>query len=297
MFPSLRSEHSVNLPLPLLVAHQWNFPLQYHFIDEQYWFAIQDWIAGLLELDTEAAAKRWEEFKRTQKSETTVSTGGLAYNARDGKKYTRDFTNDKGLYIITQSLRVMKSRPQLRLIKEYLAKSGAFVDLVRRDPQVVITSGAIDPDRALEVVVDYYRNMGKSDSWINARLTGIIKRQQFTAALKEAILNITRSHYAVATNEVYLGLWERTAQQLKEEIGLTVNQNLRDHQPTMGLMYQALAEEACATKLGTRQELSIAEACVIIHEVAELIGAQAQATSAYFGMDVATGKPLLANGM
>lgn len=166
---------------------------------------------------------------------------------------------------------------------------------MRRDPQTVITSGAIDPDKALEVVVDYYRNQGKDDNWINARLTGIIKRQQFTAALKSAVASITRNQYGQATNEVYMGLWQRTAQQLKDEIGLSSSQNLRDHQPTLGLMYQALAEETCSTKLGTRQELTFWEACLIIREVADLIGIQAKATSAYLGKDVATGKPLLHN--
>jgi DNA-damage-inducible protein D len=293
MFPQFMQDSDEKQPLPLLVARQWDFPLQYHVQEGEYWYAIQDWIAGLLVVDTETASRRWEEFRRSQKAETTVSISSLNYTARDNKQYKRDFTNDKGLYIIAQNLRSAKTRTVLIKIKDFLAKSAAFADLVRREPSTVITSGAIDPDKALEVVVEYYRNLGKDDRWINARLTGIVKRQQFTAALKEAVLNITRNYYGLATNEVYLGLWERTAQQLKDEIGLASKQNLRDHQPTLGLMYQALAEEACATKLGQRDELSILEACEIIHEVASLIGEQASATSQYFGVDVATGKPLL----
>jgi hypothetical protein len=293
MFPQFMQDSDEKQPLPLLVARQWDFPLQYHVQEGEYWYAIQDWIAGLLYVGGSEVAKLWHDIQRRGQFDSSDSIRTMSYTRVDGRIYQHDFTSARGLYIIAQNLRASKNRPVLAQIKDFLAKSGAFVDLVRREPSTVITSGAIDPDKALEVVVEYYRNLGKDDRWINARLTGIVKRQQFTAALKEAVLNITRNHYGLATNEVYLGLWERTAQQLKDEIGLASKQNLRDHQPTLGLMYQALAEEACATKLGQRDELSILEACEIIHEVASLIGEQASATSQYFGVDVATGKPLL----
>jgi hypothetical protein len=205
-----------------------------------------------------------------------------------------DYTDDKGLYLIAQGLRVTKARPALAAIKQFLAEAGAFVDLVRREPETVVSSGAIDPDTALDAVVQYYRRQGKDDNWISARLTGIVKRNQFTAALKEAVAEVLHQlHFKIATDDIYLGLWQRTAAKLRAELDLPKRTNLRDHQPTLALTYQAIAEEVCAKKLGERAELSWDEARAIIKQVAALIGVQAQATSQFLQIDLATGKPLL----
>lgn len=247
-----------HLALPLIVAQKWHFPLAHTVHDNENWYAIQDWISGLTSSDTRKFGEMWRQMTQVQ---MRISITPLSYVARDGKTYKRDFTNDRGLYLIAQNLRITKSRPLLARIKEYLAKSGAFVDLVRQEPSTVITSGAIDPDEALEAVIEEYRRQGKDDNWINARLTGIVSCHKFTAALKIALVElITRNHYTQATDEVYIGLWQRTAAILKQQLGLTGRMNLRDHQPTLALIYQGLAEEVSANKLGDRQELTWEEA-------------------------------------
>jgi hypothetical protein len=167
----------------------------------------------------------------------------LPYVAANGKTYQMDFTDDTGLYLIAQHLRVTKARPLLAAIKDYLAESGAFVDLIRRAPEAVITSGAIDPDKAIDAAIEEYRRRGKDDRWISARLSGKIKRAKFTAALREAISEMIGDyHYAAATDDIYFGLWQRTSAQLRSELSLTKTVSLRDNQPTLALTYQGLAE-------------------------------------------------------
>lgn len=282
-------------PLPLLVAEKWEFSLHSVYQDEQYWYAIQDWIVGLLETDTKVASKTWNDLQRRSliSSELSDSIRTLPYLAKDGKKYEVDYTSDRGLYLIAQHLRGTKERPLLREIKQFLAKAGAFVDLMRREPETAISSGAIDPDKAIEAAIAEYKRQGKSDEWINARIFGKLKRATFTAALKSAIADITQEHYRLATDDIYLGLWQRTARNLKAEMGLHPKANLRDHQPLPALHFQALAEDGCARKLGTRQELAWDEARVIVQEIADMVGKLAHEYGKYFDIDVATGRPLL----
>ncbi len=280
-------------PLPLIVAEWWGFPLQYYIIEHVPYYAIQDWIAGLVSTDPLQASRIWTDLQRREKVQSADSIRTLPYLASDGKKYERDFATDKGLYLIAQRLRSTGNRPLLKAIKQYLADAGAFVDLVRREPEVLIDTGAIDPDQAIDAVIETYQRQGKDDKWISARLTGKVKRHQFTAALTAAIADIQSWHYGAATNEIYVGLWDRTAAILKQELNLPVRASLRDHQPTLALAYQAIAEEVSARRLGERNEMEWDEARDIVREVADLIGLQADKTSKYLGIDLATGKPLL----
>lgn len=285
-----------DLPLPIIVAKKWNFPLAYHVEPDGYFYAIQDWIAGLIQ--AENVRKIWSDIKRKGRlTQLSDSIRQLAYVADDGKTYQVDFTDDIGLYLIAQNLRVTKERPLLGNIKDFLAESGAFVDLVRRVPETVITSGAIDPDAAIDAAIEAYRKRGKDDRWIGARIDGKIKRAKFTAALKAAVDEmLTRQHYALATDDIYVGLWGRTAAILKDELNLLKNASLRDNQPTLALIYQGLAEEVSARKLGDASELSWEEARQIVRTVADLIGLQAAETGKYLQMDIATGRPLLTAG-
>ena len=254
--------------LPLIVAEKWGFPLAFVETEDGVFYAIQDWIKGLTASDD--VRKIWNDIQRkTTLFQMSDSIRPLPYIASDGKTYQRDHTTDKGLYLIAQNLRSTKARPALAAIKKYLAESGAFVDEVRRD-------------------------MVKSAAWLQTREEGKIKRNRFTAALSAAVAEaLTRKHYATATDDIYKGLWGRTAAYLKKEMDLPKYANLRDHQPMLALHYQGIAEETAAYKLGNREELTWDEARMIVKTVAALIGEQAKITSEFLQLDLPTGKPLL----
>ena len=223
-----------------------------------------------------------------------VSTQQLPYKAKDNKTYQLDFTTDEGLYLIAQYLRVTAARPQLAEIQQFLAAAGVFVDEIRREPEQLLEALANDnPDAALNAAVEAYKRKGKSMAWINARISGKMSRVKFTSALKAAVREITQDHYRVATDDVYVGLWRRTAAILRRELNIPANKSLRDGQPMLALRYQDITEDIISIRLGEREIISWLEARIIVQEVAQLIGLQADATSKYFGYDIATGKPLL----
>ncbi len=286
LLPVIPDADDASLPLPLIVAQKWDFPLAHVQSDQGYLYAVQDWLRGLT---GDKDVRRLES--QTQK-QLSVSNRQLPYTATNGKTYQVDFTDDKGLYLIAQYLRSTKARPLLAAIKTYLSEAGAFVDLVRREPEALM--GVMNPDEAIDAAIEAYRRQGKDDRWISARIAGKIKRLQFTAALKAAVRDVlSKPQYGQATDEVYKGLWGRTAVYLRKEMALPPKASLRDHQPALALSYQTLAEEVAAQKLGDHHELSWDEARQIVRIVAELIGAQAAVTGRFLGMDLATGKALL----
>lgn len=285
------SAHADNRPLPLIVAEKWGFALAHVQENNGFWFAVQDWLIGILGIDARNATKIWADTRKKIDNQLSDSIRQYPYTSTNGKTYDMDFATDKGLYIIIQGLRATRERPVLREIREFLAKSGAFVDLVRREPDTLLH--AMNPDKLLDAVIEEYKRQGKDDTWINARINGKIKRAMFTTALKMVIVDVSEKHFGLATNEVYMGLWGRNADQLKLQMNLNKYASLRDNQPTLALSYQGIAEEVSAKRLGVREELTWDEARVIVREVADLVGIQAQATSHYLQIDLATGQPLL----
>ncbi|MCC6975489.1 MAG: hypothetical protein IT322_15900 [Anaerolineae bacterium] len=283
-----------DLPLPLVVAKRWNFPLAHMETETNTLYALQDWMRGITgEDDTRHLMAK---FKKTDAGrQMWNSVQRLPYRASDGKTYNRDYTNDKGLYLIAQYLRVTEERPMLDKIRRFLAAAGAFVDELRRDPDKLLDNAG-NPEKLLDAFIEYHRKRGKDDRWIQMRIESKIKRNQFTAALAEFVQDVlTPRHYATATDDVYRGLWGRTAAVLKRELGVTKD-TLRDHQPTLALYYQGIVEEVCAQKLGERDELWWDEAREIIRRVAAIIGRQAKETGDLLQQDLATGRSLLPKG-
>jgi hypothetical protein len=295
MFPEHASGDD-DTPLPLIVAKKWGFPLAFHIVEGKYVYAIHDWVRGLLE--EQDIRHIWLNFKKLNPNYGTLfSTSRMAYKTSNGRTHMRDFTTDAGLYLFTQRLRITTTRPILEEIRNFLAASGAFVDEVRLDPTTVLTSGAMTPDQAIDAGIAMYRAQGKDDEWIQARLDGKIKRNHFIIALKSAVADmLTPHHYATATDDIYRGLWGRTASHLRKQLELPKKASLRDHQPMLGLEYQRIAEGASAKKLGQRQELNWDEARDIVKMVAAFVGRQAKEMSELLEMDLATGFPLLITG-
>jgi hypothetical protein len=220
----------------------------------------------------------------------------LPYKAQNSKTYQYDCVDDKGLYLIAQYMRVTHERPVLDEIRQFLAAAGAFVDQVRREPDLMVKS-VKDADKLLEAFVEYHRKRGKSDEWIDVRLQSTFSRIRFTKALSEFVIEVlVRKHYATATDDVYLGLWGRNAATLRSQMQLSKSDNLRDYQPSIGLQYQGLVEEVCAAKLKKREEVTWDEARDIIQAVAKMIGKHAKETAEMLEMDIATGLDFLPNG-
>ncbi len=283
---SLFDDNSSNLPLPERIAqggHDWRpFSLAYHDVDGIRYYAVIDWIRGIT--FTPDASKFWNHIKtRLKKSgiDTSLLWRQLSYTAKNGGSYKVSYATAEGLYLITQR---MDADTGIRnKVLAFLAKAGVVVDEFNREPQKAIDAG-----------IAAYRRQGKDDKWIEARIDSKIKRNHFTEALRSALSKPEPRHYAQATNDVYVGLWERTAEQLRIELGIGKHISLRDHFPTLALAYNTIAEEVIGQKLGQSTELTWQQAEEIIKRVAALVRPQIIQMSDFLGIDLVTGRPVLA---
>lgn len=271
--------------LPQIIAAKYVFTLTHVETDNGNMYAVQDWIAGVAK--SSQPRKFWNDLKTRALDagiELSARCGQLPYKAANGKTYQMDFADAETLYLITQR---MSAETGIRnAVLAYLAKAGVEIDQQR-----------LNPSRALDAGIELYAKQGKDTVWIGERLDGKITRKAFTDALQAAVRDtLTGIQYASATDDIYLGLWNRTAAQLRGEMGLEKKQSLRDHQPRIALLYERIAEETASIRLGERQDLTWLEARKVVMDVAQLIGKQARQTSDVLGVDLATGKPMLQDG-
>jgi len=272
-------------PLPEIIASNYDFPLAFHDLDDMRYYAVQDWIRGVAQIDNaEAVSKFWLNMKkRLNKAgiETSLWWRSLPYHASDGKIYKRDHANAETLYRLTQR---MDAQTGLRDdVLKFLAKSGVVIDEIR-----------IDPDRAIDAAIEAYKRQGKSDRWIEARLQGKVQRVRFTAAFRKSMrTDPSQWQYAIITDEMRLGLWKRNSAVLRKQMGLQKRDNLRDHQSRLAILYEALAEEVSSVELDQKSDLAFDQAKSIVRSNSESVGTHAEETGRRLGIDIATNRPLL----
>jgi hypothetical protein len=147
--------------------------------------------------------------------------------------------------------------------------------------------------RSFDRAVTTYRAAGKSESWIEARIQGIVTRKEFVEALKVAVLNAPPKIFMEATEKLYKGLWQRTTAQLRKELKIAKKANPRDHFGKYALIYTRLAEELATDKLGQAEIVPMSVAMEIVWTVAKMIGNQAKEVSKALGYDLVTERPVL----
>ncbi len=282
-------------PLPLIVAEKWNFPLQHYQrfdVENGYLYALQDWAIGLV---GEKGKHAMRDFKLTEVGSRLVASNyKLPYKATNGRTYQMDFCTDKTLYLFAQYVRVTDDREVLAAIRRYLAEAGVVVDELRREPESAPEVGMKGSAESLiHAGMNKWRRDGKSEEWIQARISGIITRKQFTEALRLAVLNSPKSLYGQATDKLYTGLWKRTTDQLRGDLDLNTGQNVREHFGRLALTYTDAAEQIATIMLGNKETITMAEAMQVVYIAAKHIHKQAQATAKLLGMDLVTEKPLL----
>ncbi len=238
---------------------------------------------------TTLARRYWSDTKRRLKSDGFQLYENIIHlklPSSDGKFYKTDVADAETCLRIVQSI----PSPHAEPVRQWLARVGMDRLEETADPELGI-------QRAQNRAVDVYENRGMDSAWIAARLKGIDDRKAFTDALQQHVAGILGKHYGMATNAVYRGLWGRDSSQLKEEMGIPQKANLRDHQPRLANISQAMVEAAVSEILENRQFVTPPEAMRIIQEVADVVQVQAEMLSQMTGKDLATGRPLLGKGV
>lgn len=99
-----------------------------------------------------------------------------------------------------------------------------------------------DPEIAISRAIDYYRNRGYNDKWIEARLKGILDRKKLTDVWKENGIK-QNYEYAILTNEIYQSWSGMKANEYKEYKNIR-KESLRDNMTDVEVALTDLGEIA-----------------------------------------------------
>ena len=201
---------------------------------ETWWFSVVDVVQVLTQqTDDLMARKYWNQLKRrlaNEGSQLVTNCHQLKMPAADGKQRMTDVATAETLLRLVQSVPSPKAEP----IKLWLAKVGYERMQEMADP-------ALSLDRARQT----WQQHGRSDKWIQQRMTGQETRNKLTDYWRDHDVK-SSSEFAILTNIIHREWAGVSVAQHKEVKGLS-SHNLRDHMSEAELIFTALAE------LSTRQ--------------------------------------------
>ena len=195
---------------------------------EDYYFSVVDVISALT--NSNNPRHYWAVLKsrlKAEGSEVVTNCDQLKMTAPDGKMRLRDAMVTKDILRLIESVPSPKAEP----FKVWLANLGSDrIDEI------------FDPEKAIKRAIDYYRNRGYSDDWIERRLKGILDRNKLTDVWKE---NGIKENYefAVLTNEIYQTWSGMKASEYKEYKGIR-KESLRDNMSDIEVTLTDLGEIA-----------------------------------------------------
>ena len=203
--------------------------------DKQMWyFSIVDIVGILTEQPTvDRARNYWKVLKSRllkEGNETVTSCNRLKMEAEDGKLRLTDVGNVEDIFRLIQSIPSPKAEP----FKQWLAKVGC-----ERMQEIN------DPSQSIDRARENWQKLGRSEKWIQQRMTGQETRNKLTDYWQESGVN-KGDEFAVLTNIIHQEWTGLTVKKHKDLKGLK-SQNLRDHMTEAELIFTALAE------LSTRQ--------------------------------------------
>jgi len=201
---------------------------------EKWYFSIVD-IIGILtdQPSTDRARNYWKVLKNRllkEGNETVTNCNQLKLQAEDGKMRLTDVGDVEQIFRLVQSIPSPKAEP----FKQWLAKVG-----YERMQEIQ------DPEMSLDRARENWQKLGRSEKWIQQRMTGQETRNKLTDYWKES--GVQKSdEFAFLTNIIHQEWTGLTVKKHKDLKGLK-SQNLRDHMSEAELIFTALAE------LSTRQ--------------------------------------------
>ena len=201
---------------------------------ETWWFSVVDIIQVLTQqTDYRAARNYWKVLKHRlakEGSQLVTNCNQLKLPAADGKNYLTDVANAETLLRLVQSVPSPKAEP----IKLWLAKVG-----YERMQEIS------DPALGLERARATWQKHGRSEKWIQQRMTGQDTRNKLTDYWATHDVK-PGDEFAVLTNLIHQE-WSGVSVVKHKNLKGLKTQNLRDHMSEAELIFTALAE------LSTRQ--------------------------------------------
>ena len=201
--------------------------------EQKWYFAIIDFIEILTE--SHNPRRYWSDLKRKLNSEGFYQLYEIIVQLKmissDGKKYTTDCADAKGLLRIVQSIPSPKAEP----FKQWLAQVGSDrLDEIE------------NPELATQRTRNLYKLKGYPNNWIEKRMHIIAIREELTEEWKDRGVK-ERIEYAILTAEISKATFGLTPSEYKKIKSLQ-SQNLRDHMTDLELIFSMLGE-ASTTKV------------------------------------------------
>lgn len=235
---------------------------------EIWYFSIVDVVEVLTESPNPQVY--WRVLKKrllAEGNQTVTNCNGLKMVAQDGKMRLTDVGTVEQIFRLIQSIPSPKAEP----FKQWLAKVGYERLQEIQDP-------SLSMDRARE----NWQKMGRSEKWIQQRMTGQETRNKLTDYWKES--GVTKQdEFAFLTNIIHQEWTGLSVKNHKDLKGLK-SQNLRDHMNEAELLFTALAE------LSTRQIAEVEEAKGVIENAKAGKKGGAIAKNARKALESKTGK-------
>lgn len=202
--------------------------------EEAWWFSVIDIVRVLTQQDNyQAARKYWNKLKQRltgEGSQLVTKCHQLKMTATDGKQRLTDVASAETLLRLVQSVPSPKAEP----IKLWLAKVGYERMQEMADP-------AMSLNRARET----WQKHGRSEKWIQQRMTGQETRSKLTDYWSGHDIK-QGEEFAILTNIIHQE-WSGIGVKEHKKLKKLESQNLRDHMSEAELIFTALAE------LSTRQ--------------------------------------------
>lgn len=243
---------------------------------EMWFFSVVDIIQVLTQQsDYQTARKYWNKLKsrlNKEGSQSVTNCHQLKLPAADGKNYLTDVANVETILRLVQSVPSSKAEP----IKLWLAKVG--YDRIQEIE---------DPALSLERAREMWKKHGRSEKWIQQRMTGQETRNKLTDYWANHDIK-KGQEYAILTNIIHQE-WSYITVASHKSLKKLTTQNLRDHMTEAELIFTALAE------LSTRQVAESVRATGIAeNQIAAKTGGNI-AKKARLELESKTGKKVITN--
>lgn len=250
---------------------------------ETWWFSVVDIIQVLTQqTNYQVARNYWKVLKNRlakEGSQSVTHCNRLKLPAADGKNYLTDVATAETLLRLVQSVPSPKAEP----IKLWLAKVGYERMQELADP-------ALSLDRARAT----WRKHGRSEKWIQQRMTGQETRNKLTDYWSSHDIK-KGEEFAILTNIIHQEWSGVNVKDHKELKGLE-SQNLRDHMSEAELIFTALAELSTRQIAETDDATGMVENKVAAKKGGAIAKQARQALEAKTGKSVVTGDNFLPPG-
>ncbi|PUE50984.1 hypothetical protein B9Z47_04525 [Limnohabitans sp. 2KL-1] len=217
----------------------------YDEASETWWFSVVDVVQVLT--DSSSARRYWSDLKRKLAQEAGSNQlyekiVQLKLASTDGRLRETDCAEATTLLRLVQSIPSPKAEP----IKLWLAKVGY-------ERMQEMTDPALSLNRARET----WQQHGRSDKWIQQRMTGQETRNKLTDYWREHDVK-SGDEFAMLTNIIHQEWSGVSVKEHKNIKGLKTH-NLRDHMSEAELIFTALAELSTRQVAETQQATGLQE--------------------------------------